>query len=69
MCQNGAMQESFVISPQSALLTPEARGLAALVQALRHGGALHLSQAAGPLAMDGPPMLFCETSGSSARPR
>lgn len=69
MCQNGAMQESFVISPQSALLTPEARGLAALVQALRHGGALHLSQAAGPLAMDGPPMLFCETSGSSGAPK
>ncbi len=68
MCQNGAMAESFCISPESALLTPDAPGLAALLDAVRRGGGLHLSPA-GPVATGGPPMLTCATSGSSGAPK
>lgn len=63
------MSESFVISPQSALLTPDAPGLAALRDAVAQGGSLRLSQSRGPLREDGPPMLLCETSGSSGAPK
>ncbi len=69
MCQNGTMSEGFVISPASALLTPDAPGLAALRAAVAQGGSLRLSQARGPLREDGPAMLFCETSGSSGAPK
>lgn len=69
MWQNPAMTRGFRISPESTLLTPEAPGLAGLVAALRRGGGLRLSQDAGAVPVEGPPMLYCETSGSSGAPK
>lgn len=65
----GPMMRGFAISDTCEVLTPDTPGIAALIDGVRRGCTLRVSQRAVMATPGRAPYLFCETSGSTGAPK